>query len=388
LQSTAMSEALFLCLLAATTYYFLLYFKTNVELHLVLAALAVSAMTLTRYEGLAVLLSSIPMVYFYTLFRTRKFTKAEGKTILYASMAVLGFALWTLYLTAIFGDPLYWKKFYATAQATSGGAKIYSQAKPFLAAVWQYLTSFAWMIGIIPTIMSIIGIVIMLIKSIKERTLYFLPLLMPLSIFLFMVFTLQRNTPIVQPALTLNNIFSSETSFQTGFNIRYGILLLPWVAIMCSYMFSSRYKIVNLLIFLFFGIQIYSYIYPKYSVIYRIPAKIGTKHYASLVNWMEKNYDGGLILISASSHEDQMFEMGFNYRAYIHEGTNKYWKESLDDPPRYASWVIIDKGHPEDKVAKKMNIEVVLDRDYNLVYNQEQVKIYKIKKKPYFEIKI
>lgn len=231
----------------------------------------------------------------------------------------------------------------------------------------------------------------MAIKDIKHRTFYFLPLLMPLSIFLFMTLTLQRNTPIVQPELDLANLLSPETSTQTGFNIRYGLLLLPWVAIMIAYLFSVKsivLKTCAVAIFcMLFGIQIYSYFAPRYSVIYQIPTRIYDKPYASLVDWMKKNYDGGLILVSASSHEDQMFQMGFDYRTFIHEGTNKYWKESLDDPPRYATWVILDTGHDQDKVAQKQNIEVVLERDYHLVYDKEMVKIYKIKNKPYFEVK-
>ncbi len=387
LQSTAMSEALFLCTIAATMYYFLLFFKTKKNFYLIPSAAAVSAMTLTRYEGLAILLSSIPAIYLFSLIVFRKHSKAEANTILYSTLAFLGFGLWTLYLTVIFGNPLYWKEYYATAQATGGGVKAYSQAKPFMAAVWQYTTSSVWMIGLIPMILAILAIPVMLINDLKNRTFYFLPLLMPLSIFLFMVFTLQRNTPIVQPSLTLGNILSSETSFQTGFNIRYGILLLPWVAIITAYLFNFRFFILKLLVFSIFCVQIYTYYKTDYSLIYRIPARIYQKPYSDLVDWMKKHYDGGLIMISASSHEDQMFAMGFDYKTYIHEGTNKYWKESLDDPPRYAHWVILDKGHPQDTIAYKKGIETVLARDYNLVYEKEQVKIYKIKKKPYFEIK-
>ena len=86
-----------------------------------------------------------------------------------------------------------------------------------------------------------------------------------------------------------------------------------------------------------------------------------------------------------------MFLMGFNYKTYIHEGTGKYWKESIDDPPRYATWIVVDYGHPLDKVAKFMrdtNRAAILDRDYNLVFNdnENQVKIFKIKNKPYFQI--
>lgn len=387
LQTTAMSESLFVCTLAVSIYYFLLFFKTRISLYLIPAGIAMSCMTLTRYEGLAMLIPSIPMVYFFTLITYRKHTKAESNTILYGMIAILGFSLWTLYLTAIFGDPLYWKNYYADAATTSTGAQVYSQAKPFLAAVWQYTTSTVWMVGLIPFILAMIGIVVMIIKSIKDKSWYFLPMLMPLSIFLFMVLTLQRNTPIVQPSLNWESILSPKTSSGTGFNIRYGLLLLPWVAIMTSYVFNVRYFLLKLFIFTLFFVQLFSYAQPKYSVIYQIPARMYGKPHASMVEWMKKNYDGGYILISASSHEDQMFGMGFDYRTYIHEGTRKYWKESLDDPPRYAKWVVLDKGHSLDLVARKRGIRTVLQRDYNKVYDKEQVEIYKIKGKVYFDIK-
>ena len=386
LQSTAMSEAMFLCTLSAAIYYFLEFFRSKNNFYLIPAAFSVSCMTLVRYEGLAILLPSIPLVYFYTLISQRKHTKAESNTLLYSALAILGFALWTLYLTAIFGDPLYWNNYYAAAKTTEEGGKIYTQAKPFLAAVWQYTTSTIWMAGLIPTIFASIGIIVMLIKSVRDKTWYFLPLLMPFSVFLFMVLTLQRNTPIVQPVLTMASILAPDTSMGVGFNIRYGLLLLPWIAILTSYVFNIRFFVLKALLFLVFLIQVFSYANPQYSVIYQIPARMYAKPYGAMVDWFQEHYDGGKILISASSHEDQMFEMGFNYNTYIHEGTNKYWKESLDDPPRYAKWVVLDRGHESDMVARKKGIREVLQRDYNLVYNHQQVEIYKIKNKTYFNI--
>lgn len=391
LQTTAMSEALFLCTLSATIYYFLMFFKTHVKFYLIPTAIAVSAMTLTRYEGLAILLPSIPMIYFYTLLKTKKHARAEANTIIYTFLAILGFGLWTLYLTVIFGDPLYWKNYYAGASvAKETGATYYSQAKPFLAAVWQYFTSTTWMVGLFPILMLAPAMIVMFIQDKINKTFYFVPMLLPLAIFLFMVLTLQRNTPIVQPSLTIDNIFSSETSLQTGFNIRYGLLLLPWVAIMISYLFSYKNMFVNafmaFVVTTLMGVQVLSYLSPSYSVIYQIPARIYPKPYGEFVAWMKENYDGGKILISASSHEDQMFEMGFDYKTYIHEGTGKYWKESLDDPPRYAKWVVLDDGHRLDAVALKHGIKTVLERDYNLIYNHQQVRVYKIKNRTYFEI--
>ena len=72
LQTTAMSESLFLCTFAASLYYFVAFFKTNNKYQLIPAAISVSAMTLVRYEALAILLASIPLVFFYTWLQTKK----------------------------------------------------------------------------------------------------------------------------------------------------------------------------------------------------------------------------------------------------------------------------------------------------------------------------
>lgn len=388
LQTTAMSESIFVCSLAATIYYFLRWFDSRKMTHLMLAAISISAMTTIRYEGLAILLPSIPMVFVYSLIKEKKYYKAEGNTLVFAVLACLGFGLWTLYLSLIFGDPLYWNHYYATPQATGAGGAVnaYSQAKPFTAAVWQYFTSVTWMVGIIPMIFGMLGIIVMLITCIRKRSFIFIPLLLPASIFLFMVLTLQRNTPIVQPTLNINNILSGSTSEQTGFNIRYGLLLLPWVAIMTAYVFKIRFTVLKLLLFSVLGIQIYSYFHHNYTVIYQIPARIYDKPYSQFTDYMKKNYDGGKILISAGSMEDQMFQTGFNYSTFIHEGGGKYWKESLDNPSRYAKWVVIDYGHNSDNLAKHMNRKDILKREYKLVYQEKQLNVWKKYKSPYFTI--
>ena len=398
LQTTAMSESLFLCLLAAAIYYFVRWTSVKeTNFYIIPAALAVSAMTYTRYEGLSMLLASIPMVFVMSLIMKRKYAIAESETILYSTLAITGFLAWSIYLWAIFGDPLYWVHFYAGAKVVTTSAnhtvQIYSQHKSFLAAGWEYFTAFSWMAGLIPTIFCGLGLIVMLVKSVINKTLYFIPLLLPLSIFLFMALTLQRNTSIVQPDLTFQNILSPKTSYMTGFNIRYGILLLPWVAVICSYVFSFRYKIINLIVFSVFFIQIFTYLFPNYTAIYQITyQKYTTKYYPFLVQWMKTHYTGGEILMSSYSHEDQMFQMGFNYRTFIHEGAGKYWKESIDNPSRYAMYVIIDAGHPDDKLqpyfVKNPHRQGILDRDYDLAFDDrfENVKIYKKKTKPYFQI--
>ncbi len=387
LQATAMSESLFLCTVAAAIYFLLKWYYTSDKLYLVPAGAAISAMTFTRYEGLSLLFASIAAVFLVSLLKSRSFSKAEGQTILFSILAITGFTAWCLYLAAIFGDPFYWIHYYVAPATTGDNAlkavKIYSQEKSFIAAVWQYMTSTIWMDGLIPVIYACIGVLILFYKSIKEKSWMFLILLMPLALYLFMVLTLQRNTPIVQPNLTIETIISATTSMENGFNIRYGILLLPWAAVMCAYIFNIKRFGIRYIFFLLFLVQVGTYFYPKFTIIYQIPARIYQKPYAKVVDFMKENYNDGKIFISASSHEDQMFEMGFDYKTYIHEGAGKYWKETLDNPPRYATWVVIDYGHPDDTIAKWRNkVQPHLDRDYNLVFKDAQVSIYKIKTRP------
>ncbi len=383
LQTTAMSEAIFVALLSVSTYGFLKWTITKMRRYLVYAAFAVSSLTLIRYEALAYLLGSILLVLIVSTFQHYKINwrKIEGDIILYIFVAGLGFALWTLYLTAIFNDPLFWINYYATEKVTSDGVvQGYSQAKPFLAAVWQYFTSISWMSGIIPVGTALIGFVLAGIESIRKKSLTFLVLGLPLSIFLVMVLTLQRNTPIVQPFLTFINILSVDTSLSTGFNIRYGILLLPWVALLTVYVFKIKY--LNILFFMLFSVQLLNHFNPQFSPMYEIPRQIYPKPDSDLVHFMQQNYNGGKILISASGFEDQMFLMGFPYRTYIHEGAGKYWDEALDRPARYADWIIIDMNRGSDWLAREMKGKQYWNWDHEVVWEGESVQVYKIKTQP------
>lgn len=388
LQTTAMSEALFVCLLSAVLYQFLMWVTSNQRRYLVLAGIAVSGITLIRYEGLALLLSSILLVIVYTWIKEKSYKRVEGNVIIYASVACFGFALWTLYLTAIFGDPLFWLRYYGFDPSVLTGPTANTapppQAKSFIAAVWQYFTSVTWMTGIIPMLYALVGLMIGIITTVQKKIGVTLVLLLPLSIYLLMVMTLRRNTPIVQPDLNLSTILSAETSYGTGFNIRYGLMIFPWLALLSVYLFKLKkpFYLPSILFFAIFSIQLINHIHPQFTAIYEIPKSIYSKPDFEMVNWMRENYKGGHIMISASGFEDQMFAMGFPYRTYIHEGAGKYWSEGLDRPARYADWVIVDFNRQSDWLARELKHKQFWSWDYDLVWQQGSVQIYKIKTKP------
>lgn len=397
LQTTAMSESIFICSIILTIYYFILWIKSEKKLsYLIFSALAISAATLIRYEALSLLASSIPIIFFYTLIKSKNYHKAEGNLILYMTLACLGFALWSLYLAVIFGDPLYWKNYYIGTHIV-GDEKtqlhIFTFHLTFIQALWKYFTAVVWMNGLIPTILAIGAIPILLYQSIKNKTYYFMPILMSLSMFLFIILTLQRNTPINQPDLTVDSIISTSASNFPEFNIRYGLIMLPLISLLCLYLFRIKYIVIKILLIGLLLTQYLSYYKSFYTIIYRLPVSIsgnitqGTPKEKAMTKWLRQNYDGGLILISALKHDPQMLQLGLKYNKYIHEGTGKYWKESTKDPQRYATWIVFDSYNKDDQVTKFLGSSPVLNLYYNLVFEDDGMRIYKIKTKPDIEIK-
>lgn len=396
LQVTAMSEPIYLCLLSIAIYYFIMWIKHDRNLHyLMLSAIAVSCSTLVRYEALAILLASIPMVFIYSVIKLKNYHKAEGSTLLFAFLACFGFGLWTIYLTAIFGDPLYWKNYYTASHTVGDGdtqLHVFSSHLNFVEAVIEYVTAIVWMNGLIPTFLAFLALPVLAYRSIKEKTFYFLPVLLSFSMFAFMISTLMRNTPIDQPVLNWSNIMNPEILKFPEFNIRYGLLMLPMITLLVAYLFGIKNYIVKFVILSILCVQFYTYINPSIVLIFQLPRNVegnitqGTKKEKEMMEWMKQNYDGGLIMISALKHDPQMLQMGLKYRTYIHEGTDKYWKESQKDPQRYATWIIFDSYNKDDQVTKYLKDTLPLELYYNRVYNNDGMYIYKIKTKPDIEI--
>jgi hypothetical protein len=398
LQTTAMSEPIFLCILSIAIYYFIAWIKHEKNLHyLMLSAIAVSCATLVRYEALAILLASIPMVFVYSYIRERRYSKAEGNVFLFAFLACFGFGLWTIYLAAIFGDPLYWKNYYTASHTVGDGdtqLHVFTQHLSFVEAIIEYVTAVVWMNGLIPTILAVFSLPVLAYRSIKDKTFYFLPVLLSFSMFAFMISTLMRNTPIDQPALNLENIMNPAIFKFPEFNIRYGLLMLPMITLLISYLFGIKNWVLKLFIFTLLSMQFITYIFPNYVLIFQLPLNVsgnitqGTPKEKAMMEWMKENYhDDGLIMISALKHDPQMLQMGTDYKTYIHEGAGRYWKESQKDPQRYATWIIFDSYNKDDQVTKYLKDSPALDLYYNRVYDNDGMYIYKIKTRPDVVIK-
>jgi hypothetical protein len=378
-QTSAMSESFFIMCISGMVYAFTKYIHTKSISALFIAAIFASLGSLTRFEGYAMVGASVFMLLLFFIVNRHTRHHSEGVLILYTLPASLGIILWSLYVTAIFGDPLYWLHYYGVVatDTASNAARETVRLNP-LQASGVYITSIIHMCGLITFVLGLVGFLYSLAS--RENRKYSYLFFLPLAIFLFMVGSLTKNTVIIQPPITLMSLLDKSLDTAHEFNIRYGLSFLPFLTVF-AFLLAKKSKFILLGIVLLLTLQTVAYFYTPLNLTYQL-GKNRSYSVTSESKWMKKNYNGGLILISALRNDRQMNEFGLPYKRYIYEGTQKYWKTSLKKPDTYASWIFMRANSSDsDNVTKALRGKVDLEK-YDLVYSKGDILIYKIKTKP------
>jgi hypothetical protein len=374
LQSTAMSESFFWLTMTANLYYFIRYIQTKQMKMLIFAAVSMFFCTLTRYEGYALLLASALFIISTAAYKKLKREAIEGRLIMYLFPASLGVVIWFLYLWVIFGDPLYWLHYYVDEKELTATSQHFNKLSYF-EAFTTYIMAVTNMSGVVTALFGGISLIYVLLrKSIKfelKALLWF-----PLLLVVFMVFTLSRNTIIDQPFMSLSTLLDKNINLTKEFNLRYGLNILPYLIIFTMIMLD-KVKFIVLPYIVLLIVQTVAYFWSPLYLTYNLA--ISTQYDQSVlphVSYLQKNYDGGLILVSAHEHDPEMLKIGIPYKAFIHEGTQHYWYESLQHPEKYAHWILYDKNNPDDAVNKKLHKER-MKSSFEQVYEKNGVVIYK-----------
>lgn len=402
LQSMAMSEPLFIFLTLGTMWG-LLHWKHEPQkrlLYLFFAGVCSAASCLVRYEGFAFAGASVLAVAYTVYLHRKNYFYIEGMTILYGTLAFLGIALWSIYLWAIFGDPLYWAKIYSHQRSiisTDVMEKItvldQTAAKTGRSTILKaadYTLSIAYMSGIPLFLVGVLSMGIFLFRSHIFKDSKAVIVLLPISICAFTIFTLARGSiPVVVPWLTIDTLTNFQTTYEFEYNVRYGILLFPLLVILISWFIGQS----RLLIIAGVAIVVLHIVTPLYRnafLMYQLPLKWETGSATAnaefqATKWFKDNYDGGKILISALKHDPTMFHLGIPYKTFIHEGTGEYWLTSRARPEVYADWIYMADisnirgglGAEQDSVSKYLQNIPTLTVNFEQRYNDGVIAIYK-----------
>ncbi len=384
LQTMAMSEMFFICFFILTLYYLFLWIQKDSLDDFLFTALCILVLTLTRYEGYFVLLGvTIAIaVACFKKYGLKQKQKIEGMLVLFLAVASFGILLWCMYSALFYKDPLFWLHAYATPQTSilvqnTVVDHFYGITNPNL---WESLQVYSliilWTNGVITVLLALVGFVYYLFTRSRNFLALFI---ITIVLYLFLVVGYFKGLiPLIEfPLVLLTGTHVREWSVYADNNIRYGIVMLPCLLLFISYLAKKNSILFGIICAFVVGqvlITVANPLFEQYAFYksWRYPA-------IAQVPWFRSHYDGGLILIAASRHEDFIFQSGLPYNDFIYEGTRENWKHSLENPSQYATWVIFDEKISGDDVTYGLTKSGVSDlqKHYILVYLKNGFHIYK-----------
>lgn len=371
MQTTPMTESLLLSLSLGAVYYMVKWTKAFNIKYLIFSGLLTMLATLTRYDAWFLFLFMCLAVYVIGIKKKNRHF-AQGNFILFSSLAGLGIVLWFVWNLLIFGDPLYFVlgQFSAGAQQkiVAAQGRLFSKGD-IMYSIFLYLLAVKANIGIWLSLVSIAGGWLFIrYKQIPGRVRLTVGLL---------------TVPIIFNVLSLilgqSVIHLPDIAPYTWFNDRYGLMVLPAVAIAVGFLANKRKAAVVLVL-----IVLFLQTFIMYSTNQIITIQDGVRGASGdflddVGQWVTSNVDDGLILVAASSNDGLLFIAQKPMSQFISEGAQKYWKTSLKNPTKYAKWIVMQRG---DLVYKGLKDNKLFLKNYTLVYRGTFAYIYKLNPHP------
>ncbi len=372
LQSTAMTELLLIATMTAAVYELLCWFENDRLMSLLKAAFWIMLSTLNRYDGWFLFMFSIAIIGLYLL-KKKGYKTTEGTLILFCSLGGLGIALWLLWNLAIFGDPLFFAfgPYSARAQQIQlEQAGVLPTKSDWLFSSKVYLYALAYNSNAFISILGAFGaIMLWLDKKIKGTLKIASTALMAPLIFNILALYLGHSVLYIQ-----------GLSGDTWFNVRYGIMMMPSIAIFIGYLVNKlqplKYIIIGLMAFVIF------FSFYGYDAVTIDDARVGSsqKNVSEVSGWLAEHAgnEKGFILISAASHDAIIFSSGLPMSRFIHEGTGLYWETATLIPDKWARWIIMRTNDRNDSTFRLLENKPGL-KFYNKVGSYPFADIYELK---------
>ncbi len=374
LQSTAMTELLLIATMTASCYYLLLWQKKENVVDVIKAGFFVMLSSMVRYDGWFLFLFGGLLILINT-FRKRGYKAAEGTAILYATLAGFGIFLWFVWNALIFKDPFYFAfgPFSAHAQqeqlnaagvlATKGNIGL--SLKVYIYALLYNSYAFTALVGAVGSILLWFD------KKLDVNVkIISLTLLAPL---IFNILALYLGHSV---------LFIQGVSGDTWFNVRYGIMVLPSIAIFAGYLVHKLKDLRWVLIGLLAMTALFAFVNSDAVTI--DDARVGSsqKNVSEVSGWLKSNAKNkeGFVLISAASHDAIIFSSDLPMAKYIHEGTGAYWESAVSSPDRWAHWIVMRTHDLNDLTFREITTNSPdWAEKYTLVNSYPFADIYELK---------
>lgn len=372
LQSTAMTELLLMATMMGGSYYLLRWHHTDRLLDCVYGAGFIMASTLIRYEGWFLLMAATILIAFHT-FRKKGYKAMEGMIVLFCTLAGFGIFLWLLWNQLIFHDALYFAfgPFSAHAQQQQlEEAGVLLTKGNILFSLKIYLYALAYNAGAFSALLATVGMFFFwgnkkIHPNIRIGALL---LLVPIA---FNITALYLGHSV---------LFIQGLSGDTWFNVRYGAMAIPAIAIFVGYVVHRFVKIRLVLLGLLALVTFFSIV--SQDAVTIDDARVGSsqKNVSEVSGYLRSHATDtpGFILISAASHDAIIFSSGLPMKRFIHEGTGAYWDTAITVPDRWAKWIVMRTHDDNDLTYRSIKNTPGLQR-YDLIESYPFADIYELK---------
>lgn len=396
MQSTPMSELPLMFVLTAEIYYLIKWSNDNSPLSIVASGFFAFSGSLIRYDAWFLIIFTIIAISIVLIQKRFSYKKIEGIALLYSTIALLGCLLWIIWNYLVFSDPFYF---------ITGAYSAHAQQLEFLKrgelisyhnlwySVKLYSLTFARVCGELLSGVSIISLIFIIytilrnFKSTYKETstlLFFTP-------YLFYVLTLFLGISIILiPEMT-------PIDFQFRmFNIRYGLMMIPFVVIFTSLLFDKLNKVGKAVLIIVIIAQYYLFITNGPSIVVtdainglsarayseRDLGYVG-KYVPELLREQKKineefasTYDYGYVMFDDYSRPANPIDLNVPMESIIYIGNHPMWEESLINPEKTIRWIIV-RENETDSMWNILKDNQNFINNFDPVYRYGQTTIYK-----------
>lgn len=380
LQTTALTEPLYVALLTLSVMFTVKYVQTRKATALLLAALFAAAQIVTRYDGWFVAFAQMLTLGAVEL-RVFKYQwrKALGHVLLFVVPVAFCVALWLLWNAVLFGSPLY----------SFTGPNSAKAQQAVTAAAGQLATQGNWaesarMFAAVATanvgaIVAALGAAgwtayTILRKPGTRAALYAAGAVLG-SVAAFNVLALYLGFSTITVPTDLEPV--------KWFNTRYGIVMLPLLAVGVGLAVACFRKwlgaaLVAVLLALQIPLTLHGGI---------ITLNDGTKGISALAlpdgaDYLGQNVRPGESVVMSFAHYSSVaHQSGLDLKQFIHEGVSRTWPDAVGHPQDHAEWILMSRYDTGDPVHKELVARQKSDflKNYELVHTSERTHIYKRK---------
>jgi hypothetical protein len=373
MQSTAMTELLLLGTMTAGVYELIQWHKEDNMLRLVKSSFWVMLSTMIRYDGWFLLFFSTILIVIQA-YRKHGYKAAEGAFFLFATLASFGILLWILWNWIIFKDPLYFifgPYAAATQQQQIAAAGELATQHNLLFSIKTYFYAIIYNEGMLQTILAAIGMTLFWFDKKISSSLRMASVAL-LAPFFFNILALYLGQSV---------LFVQGLNGNSWFNVRYGLMMAPTIAIFVGYLVYRLKSIKWIMVLLILFVMFFSFANRDAVTLDDAIYGASGKNVSQISDLLQAQAadEQGFVLISVASHDAVVFSSGLDMSRFIHEGDGIYWTLAVAHPAQWARWIVMRTGDPSDETFRLLKNNKQFLNDYVLVGKYPFADLYEIK---------